>query len=191
MKTKQCSKCGEVKPISEFWARQSQCKPCHQQANNESNYRTGKRRPLGTNKNCTSFLGVHVAERVLSKVFNNVEVMPYGNPGYDFICGKGYKIDVKSSVLHHRNNWAGWQFAIANNAIADYFLCLVFDNRDDLNPEYIWLIPGDVINNHASTSISVSTLAKWENYLSSDKINKIKSCCNTLKDLTNTITCLE
>ena len=60
-----------------------------------ANYRHGKQ-PFNGNRDCTLFLGVHVAERVLSKVFKDVERMPMNNPGYDFICGGGYKIDVKS-----------------------------------------------------------------------------------------------
>lgn len=94
------------------------------------------------NKKCPLFLGCHVAERVLSHVFKDVERMPHNNKGFDFICNKGFKIDSKASCLHKDNTYI---FHINHNKIADYFLCIAFDNRDNLNPQYIWLIKSDEI----------------------------------------------
>ena len=132
------------------------------------------------NKQCSSFLGVHVAEKVLSKVFKNVDVMPYGHSGYDFICGKGKKIDVKASC--GRDNMCGnrqWLFNIRHNKISDYFLCLAFNNRIELNPLYIWLIPANKLNNLMSARITETTINKWDEYrLETDKV---VSCCNVLK----------
>ena len=126
------------------------------------------------------FLGVHVAEGVLSKVFKDVERMPYGNPGYDFICNNGYLIDSKSSCMHTRRGKSpSWQFAIKNNAIADYFVLLAFDNRYDLEPLYIWMIPGNDINDHASIGVSESTIDKWNEY--SLDINKVVMCCDDMR----------
>lgn len=150
----------------------------------EYNHRTGRHQPMSKNRNCASFLGVSVAEHVLSRVFKHVERMPFGNPGYDFICGGGYMIDVKSACRHvQENNRDRWMFRINKNQIADYFLCLAFDNREDLNPEHIWLIRGGDINDHISTSISESALHKWDKYQL--EIDKVISCCDTMKEHTN------
>ena len=46
------------------------------------------------------YLGCYIAEKLLSKVFNNVERMPVNNRGYDFKCGNGFLFDVKSSCEH-------------------------------------------------------------------------------------------
>lgn len=139
---------------------------------------TGK---MKTNRECPVFLGVYVAENILSKIYKNVIRMPYANPEYDFICGKGYKIDVKSSCIHKNNfNYNSWSFTINKNIIADYFLCLGFDNRNDLNPIHIWLIPGYIINYKNNQRISESKLSKWEKY--EQPIDKIISCCNTMKE---------
>lgn len=136
-------------------------------------------RPLNENKKCALYLGVHVAERVLRHAFKDVEVMPYGNPGYDVICNGGYMIDVKSSCLNHSNRGYGWQFNIKKNTVADYFLCLAFDNRDDLNPLHAWLLPGIKFNHLTGTGISPSTIDRWDDYQLDT--SKIISCCNSMK----------
>ena len=133
--------------------------------------------PFNENKKCTLFLGVHIAEEVLSQAFKNVQRMPMNNPGYDFICGRGYKIDVKSSCLHKDGRW---QFNIKRNNIADYFLMLAFDNRQDLNPMYVWLIPGGKLNHLRGTGINPSTIHKWDGYRLD--VSKVVACCNILRE---------
>ena len=142
------------------------------------NNRKHGNRPMSENRECSSFLGVYVAERVLSHVFANVHRMPINNPGYDFICGKGYMIDAKGSCL---NKYGRWQFNINHNIIADYFLCLAFDNRKDLNPLHVWLIPGKKINHLRATGISLSTIHKWDKYRLD--VSKVATCCNTLRNV--------
>ena len=119
----------------------------------EYRYNTGQCMPMSENKDCAQYLGIHIAERVLAHIFKkeNVERKPYGHKGYDFICGKGKKVDVKSSSFHSYMN--GWLFQINNNEIAEYFLLLALSERyygvvaDDekLKPMCIWLVPKDAI----------------------------------------------
>lgn len=40
--------------------------------------------PITKNKECSDYLGCYIAERLLSKIYPDVQVMPHGNPGYDF-----------------------------------------------------------------------------------------------------------
>lgn len=128
-------------------------------------------------RTCTLFLGCHVGERVLSNVFNDVEVMPHGNPGYDFVCNRGKKIDVKSSCLRGDGDW---MFNIKRNTTADYFLCLAFDNRRNLEPQYIWLIPAHVLNEKMAFRVNKITMCKWDEY-QLDKVEDISECCNKLR----------
>ena len=128
------------------------------------------------NRDSATFLGVHVAEFILSKVFKNVEIMPPCNPGYDFICTRGMKIDVKSSCLSKMNTW---QFHIDHNTTADYFLCIAFDTREDLNPLHLWLIPGEQINHQSKISVSPNTASKLYEYKLD--INKTITCCAAMK----------
>lgn len=124
------------------------------------------------NTSCSWYLGVYIAEGVLSKIFKNVERMPYNHKGYDFICNKGKKVDVKSSC--QRAN-GGWSFVTAKNKIADYFLCITYDNRDDLNPQHLWLLPSSVGRDKQTITICESTLSKWSEY--ELDINKVVEYC--------------
>lgn len=194
-----CIKCGEA--LTQHNSRQSQlkngcyiCKRCDNDRKNMWNHNNRERcnatstrsrrkhgqNPMTFDKNGSQYLGIVVAEQVLSRIFHNVERMPYANKGFDFICNRGKKIDVKSACIR---KIGGWEFTINKNIIADYFLCLAFDNRKDLNPLHLWLVPGCSISHLSSTSISVSTLYKWTEYKLSDRLGAVIDCCDSMKDL--------
>lgn len=195
-----CRKCGVELIIGDNWYESharipnNMCKQCVRDATREWQLQNAEKcrehskkfyykhggTSMDSNRKCPMFLGVHVAERVLSKVFKKVEVMPHGHKGYDFICNKGKKIDVKSSCTLKRGSGNGWIFNIKHNTTADYFLCIAFDNRDDLNPLRMWLIPGDKLNSLTSASVTESNVNKWDKY--SLSIDKVYKCCNTLKE---------
>jgi len=134
--------------------------------------------PMSENKECASYMGVYVNERLLRHYFNDVEVMPYGNKGYDIVCNHGKKIDGKSCCI--RKNGNSWTFIINHNTIADYFVLVAYGNRKDMNPLHIWLIPGHVLNHAGSVSISPSTIDKWDEY--ELDINEVVACCDTMKE---------
>ena len=149
----------------------------------ERNHRTGRSQPMSENKECSSYLGVHIAERVLSAVFQNVERMPNGNPGFDFICAKGKKVDVKSACLcysEHRSPY--WHFKINRNTTADAFLCIAFDNRESLTPIHIWLIPANEVNHLVRLRITniPESLEKWFKF--EKPLDKVLECCNVLRN---------
>jgi len=204
MDYKKCCGCEETKPISDFYRSRKKkseistyCKECYSKRYNdpkvkeyyrnyvnERNYRLGIRKPMNKNKRCSSYLGIHIAENVLSKIFKYVKRMPNNNPGFDFICNKGYKIDVKSSCLNYpKNKSPCWHFTLKRNNIPDYFLLLAFDNRNDLNPLHVWLVPNKILNKLFSTSIANldSSLSKWLKYELNDKLEKVIACCNVMK----------
>jgi hypothetical protein len=181
--TKHCTKCNQDKPIDEFEnhsrdGKQFYCKPCRIVVQRE--YRARRNR-LGKNHNSSSYLGVYIAERALSKFFDHIERMPYGNKGYDFLCGRGYKIDVKSSTIRNCGCNTRWMFNTKKNKTADYFLCVAFDDRDNLDPKHVWLIPGHVVNNRGSVTItnSIKYIAKWSEY--EKPLDKVITCCNKMK----------
>ena len=166
------------------------CKGCHSKENRQwrktnpekakalwtrSDRKQGHR-PMSENKECTAYLGVYVAEGALSQAFKNVVRMPNGNPGFDLICNRG-KIDVKSACREKTRN--RWKFDIGRNIITDYFLCLAFDSRKNLNPLHAWLIPGSALNHLITASISQRTIHKWDAYRLDT--TKVAMCCNALK----------
>ena len=134
--------------------------------------------PMSENKECAQYLGIHIVERLLRNMFNDVEVMPMNHTGYDFICNKGKKIDAKSSCLRKDGKWT---FNIKHNTTADYFVCVAFDNREDLDPLHVWIIPGHVLNHLSGATIRPSTLDKWAEY--EKPIDNVVACCDTMKEL--------
>lgn len=138
---------------------------------------------VSENKSCSSYLGCIIAETVLSHEFPGFKRMPYGNPGYDYECPKGFKIDVKSSCRRHiKNKNDNWHFYIRYNKIANYFLFLAFDDRESLTPEHIWLIPGCAVNDKQCIGIADSPkiLTKWSQY--ERPLENVMKCCNKLRE---------
>lgn len=142
---------------------------------------TGRSRSMELAKDCSIYLGVVVAERALSQFFDHIIRMPIGNPGYDFICGQGYKIDVKSSCLRHRKQGAPrWQFTIKENVLADYFLCLAFDSRESLRPMHVWLISKADLHNRTGVSVT-NTHAGLAKFLVYERpLDRVLACCSRI-----------
>jgi hypothetical protein len=150
--------------------------------NQEWRHSSGRQRPMDEATDCSNYLGIHIAERVLSKFFDNITRMPIHNPGYDFICGKGFKIDVKSAcVISKGQKYPFWHFNIFRNMIADYYLCLAFDNRESLEPQHVWLIPGNIAGGKCGIRIfnTPKSLAKWSEY--ERPLDKVLACCQEIK----------
>ncbi len=161
---------------------------------------------IKVNKDCSMFLGCHIAERVLIYVFKDVQKMLSNNKGFDFICNKGKKIDVKSCCLDLKRN--NYNFAIGRNKITDYFLLIGFDDRTNLNPQHIWLIKSDELFNYYGRynkklesnkvikrlngfeslrivntidSLYSYDLTDFSKYELTDKLKETIECCNKLK----------
>jgi hypothetical protein len=187
-----CRTCGNVLPFSEMShdkyyksGHRGICKRCYANYASLRLHTSGKVLPYNVTKEGSSYLGIHIAERLLSKVFNNVERMPMCNRGYDFICGKGKRIDSKCSTeKHEHGHCTRWRFDIEKNTTADYFACIAFDNRVDINPLYFWLIPGHKINHLRCFTISISTIDKWDIYR--QPIDRMLKCCTSMREVVAT-----
>ena len=200
---KLCPKCGQVKPVEDFSTHHrgkysglpfSWCKLCaraatkrweHANPNHRIEHRReiGETRPIEEARDCSTFLGVYVAERALSRFFDNIQRMPRCNPGYDFVCGRGFKIDVKSACLRSGpGGYLGWYFNIDRNQIADYFLCIAFSDRETLDPLHVWLIPSTLLNEKRGFYIFDRSrpLAKWAKYERS--LDRVVQCCHEMRN---------
>jgi hypothetical protein len=184
---KRCPTCKQTKPVAEFYKNKSrcdgldvQCKICNKKRM-KNYYKNGAQ--YQNSKTCAQYFGICIAEKLLEKAFKNAQRAKFGNKGYDFICGKGYKVDSKISVFrkidNHKKPGMGWIFSIKYNKTAEWFACFAFDNRTSLTPLYFWLIPGKDINNVYKIAIRLSTLHKWAKY--EQPLDKIELACSTMK----------
>ena len=184
--SKTCHKCKRAKPLSDFYMIKtgtdagkyySPCKQCHAERRKQTRSPTTR---VYSYSETSMFLS-NIAEKALSKFFDHIERMPPGNHGFDFLCGRLFKIDAKCSCLHAQTNQnARWEFQIDKNQIADYFLCLAFDNRESLTPLHVWVIPGNKINaiRHFTIANSIQSLSKWSKY--ERPLDKVIACCNKM-----------
>jgi len=186
---KRCPVCGELKELSQFNKSkkakdgcQYNCRQCDNKDSTKYNRGVLGRISMSENKSCSNYLGIIVAERLVRHLFTDVVRMVNNNPGYDFICAKDKKIDVKSScIILNNKKYPGWKFHIRKNQVADYFLLLAFNNRDDLEPLHQWLIPGYVLNHLQRTGISMPTMSRWDEW--KQPIDQAQICCNKMKEV--------
>ena len=135
------------------------------------------------NKSCASYLGVVIGERLCRHLFKDVEVMPYSFSGYDIICNHGKKVNVKAACITLvKSKYSHWSFHINYNKIADFFICVAFDNVEDLNPIHMWMIPGKEVNHLSGIEIRLSTLHKWSQW--ERDIKDAQICCAEMKNHT-------
>lgn len=142
--------------------------------------------PMSENEDCSDYFGIHIAERYISSLFEDPIRMPLKNPGFDWICKNGKKIQNKARCLIFdiRNNSVGWSFKIDCNDNTDYFILSGWNNRDDLEPMYIWLIHKyDIVRgkefwNRASFWITnrPEYLLELKKYELTEKLEKLREC---------------
>jgi len=173
----------------DFLAKRKGYKNWNEQRN-ERLHRNGECKSMSENKECSQYLGIHIAERILNKVFNNTKRMPNNNEGCDFICNEGHKVDVKSACcIKNKKDSTKWLFNIKKNKIPDYFLLLAFNNRKNLEPKHIWLINSyEIIRNRKLNQFLGLVIAnskfgvkQFKQYEVKDKLSKVIKCCNKLK----------
>lgn len=154
----------------------------------------GEYSPMSENDECSSYFGVYIAENYISKLFEDAVVTPYGTIGYDWICKKGKKIELKSRCLQQQGKRIGWNFTgIDYNDIADYFILSGWDNRESLQPLYVWMfhskdiIRGKEFWNRESFYITARPqyIAEFKRYELKDKLGQLKELCNRENDNIN------
>lgn len=154
---------------------------CYEEYAKVWKYYPGMINPLTENRSTKNFIG-YIAECGMSKIFDNVMRMPHSNPGYDFICSKGQKIDVKGAILNQHNQFS---FHIRHNHIADYFLLIGFNDILELEPLLILLIKsGEIIQELSVNDRHMLHIPNTDRYIEelkkyelSDKLEKLKNSC--------------
>ena len=149
--------------------------------NRERCYNLGIYGPASDNKDCASWFG-NISENYVMKTFEDPIPMPPNNPGFDWLCKKGEKIDHKSSCLNFHNTNPDWIFSIRYNNIADWFILSGWDNRDSLQPMRVWIFhKNDIVRGYKfwrRDSFSITStlyhLEEFEKYEITNKLEKLK-----------------
>ncbi len=155
----------------------------------EWQWNTGICGPMSENEDCESYFGVYIGENYISKLFENPIRMPPNNPGFDWICKNGKKIQCEARCLHYIDGVFGWSFTIDYNNMADYFILSGWNNRESLEPIHIWMIHkndeirGDIFWRRGGFWITNTSkkLKEFEKYELSDKLDKLKEYCKNIK----------
>jgi hypothetical protein len=151
----------------------------------------GLHSPMSENDECSSYFGVYIAENYISKLFEDPIVAPYGTQGYDWICRKGKKIELKSRCLQQQGKRIGWNFTgIDYNNIADYFILSGWKDRESLLPLFAWMFHRkDIIRGREfwdRESFYITNrpeyLREFKRYELKDKLYKLKELCDKLKE---------
>lgn len=153
----------------------------------EWRYNTGINLPEEFNEDCSLWFGEFISQNYVMNTFEDPIKMPSGNPGFDWICKKGQKIDHKGACLHYRADKSlFWLFHIRYNNTADYFILSAWDNRDSLVPLHVWIFPkNDTVRGRKfwrRDSFSVADtpkgLEEFQKYEVTDRLDKLKELCN-------------
>ena len=165
----------------------------------EWSYETGRNLPKEINKDCPAHFG-DFTESLMILTFEDATRMPYGNPGFDWICKKGYKIENKARCLYQfvHCSWLGWTFSIRFNNVADWFILSAWDDRESLKPLHVWAFHKDDMiryriggtyilkkfHDRYSFSISntIKRLRELEKYEITNRLDKLKAWCNNKRE---------
>ena len=136
------------------------------------------------NEDCSSYFGIYIAENYIMKTFEDPIKMPYGNPKYDWLCKAGKKIECKSRCLSNHSECIGYGFDIDFNNVADYFLLSAWDNRDSLEPLYIWIFRrNDIVRGTPFWNRETFWITNKPEYLTLFSIYEVKDRLEKLKEL--------
>ncbi len=139
------------------------------------------------NEECASYFGVYIAERYVRELFEDPIPMPINNPGFDWICKKGFKIGHKARCLEECTGSIRWIFDIKYNNMADYFILSGWKDRTSLKPMYVWMIDrNEIIRGRKfwrierfNITYKQEYLLEFKKYELPDKLEKLKDICNT------------
>ena len=96
--------------------------------------------PASENPDCSKYFGEFIAQNFIMKTFENPTPSHVNNPQYDWTCENGLKIECKAACLMYDSYGnSKFTFPIDYNSIADYFILSGWNNREYLQPIYIWI----------------------------------------------------
>lgn len=131
---------------------------------NKTNYATRYIGPESENKSCPLYFGDYIEKKYVMQIFEDPILFEYKKDDmgriidkikpYDYICKKGLKIKHIASCVRidefHLSSYMGdpipyWGYLIKKNNIPDYYILSAWNDRNSLEPLYVWIIMGDEI----------------------------------------------
>lgn len=179
----------------------------------ETHYNHQKRGILPTKDSPESplYFGEYIEKKYVSSIFEDVKPFEYPknkygrildvHKPYDWICKNGYKIKHVSSCIRtdsshkHRNGTPipYYSFLLRKNPVPDYWIISGWDNRDNLEPQYVWIING---HKDFCTQTSIKPffdrsmfviyitrkgIQRMNEYLVGNKLEELKEVCNLVR----------
>ncbi len=169
--------------------------------------------PESENKGCARYFGEYIEQKYVSQIFE--DPIPFKGPHcgqhcekkYDFECKNGFKVKHIASCVRIDNyhvSYSGdpipyWGYLIRKNNVPDYWILSAWDNRESLEPLYVWIINGHQEfktrysyreNNKPfwdratwivrATNKGIDRMSKYD---ASDKLNQLKEVCRITKQI--------
>lgn len=161
-----------------------------------SNWERGIQRPIDEAKDSSSYFGVCIGEKYVSQTFDNPKMMPYGNPGYDWECKNGLKIQHEARCLcrsEYATDGTNPQFKFTHidyNKVADVFILSGWKDRKSLEPLHVWafykddIVRGELFWMRDSLSITNIPLClrEFEKFEVTSRLDKLKDMCKDIKN---------
>lgn len=169
--------------------------------------------PKEENRGCPLYFGEYIEEKYVSQIFEDPVQFEYPRDDmgriidrskpYDFLCKQGLKIKHAASCLRRKDSGNTevavgsireyWGYLIRRNSVPDYWIFSGWDNRESLEPMYVWMIKRDEkIDNQLVEMKNVpfysrdtftiyfnkKGIEKMSKYEVSDKLDKLKIVCD-------------
>lgn len=180
-------------------------------------YRANGGLPKEENVDCSLYFGEYIEKKYVSKIFE--DPIPFEFPKdelgriidkrkpYDFLCKQGLKIKHAASCLRRKesNNTEVavgsvreyWGYLIRRNPIPDYWVLPGWNDRESLEPMYVWIIRGHdefltqvmydkgyQFQDRDSFTIYFNEkgIKKMKKYEVTDKLDKLKDICMNVRN---------
>lgn len=180
---------------------------------NEMNHEMGRFSAYSDNSECPTYFGQYIEEKYVSQIFDHP--VPFEFPKdelgritdnhkpYDYLCKKGLKIKMVSSVCHTSPSKVSkvtgdmlpyFEYAIRKNSVPDYYILSAWDNRESLDPLFVWIIKSNEIfittqsrklfwdRENLSISFNENGIKKMKQYEANDKLDKLKEICGRYEE---------
>lgn len=164
-------------------------------------YGRGVSSPHSENKECTRYFGDYIEREYVMRIFENVVPLKkelyskHLRRPYDYECKNGFKLKHVASCIRidSSHEIPYWGFLIKRNNIPDYWVLSAWDDRESLNPKYVWIIRGDEIfvtqvsrkpfydRESLTVYATKKSIERMSKYDATSRLEQLKDICNVAR----------